>query len=448
MGGITRFRKILRIMTALVITSLVSFIYFFTWMRFYNPYMIYSPLYSNGIILLILVYAVLYVMFSNLYSGFKIGHFRVSDVIYSQLTTLLIINIVTYVEVSLMDRRLLDPTEFIVMTFVQFIVTVIWAYLANRVYYRVFKPARVLFVHGVTEISSMLDKIGRRNDKFRVTTVVSYDLGFDQIVERFIEHDAVFLFDIDSEFRNKLFKECYRLNIPVYITPKITDVIISASDWIHLFDTPLFLSNNTTISFEQLLLKRLVDILLSGFALILLLPLFIIIALLIKFSDGGNVLYKQERVTLNKRVFMIYKFRSMIMNAENPGEPKMMSKNDDRVTKIGRMMRKTRIDELPQLFNILIGDMSLVGPRPERPELIKSYCESIPEFDFRTRVKAGLTGYAQIMGKYNTSIYDKLKLDLMYIENFSLLLDFKIMLATVKYIITPANEESTEGFDE
>ena len=144
-------------------------------------------------------------------------------------------------------------------------------------------------------------------------------------------------------------------------------------------------------------------------------------------------------------VFKIYKFRSMIMNAEKSGEARLMSKNDERVTKVGKVIRKTRIDELPQLFNILIGDMSLVGPRPERPELIKSYCESIPEFDFRTRVKAGLTGYAQIMGKYNTSIYDKLKLDLMYIENYSLLLDLKILFATLKYVITPANEDSTEG---
>lgn len=408
--------------------------------------MIYSPLYNNGVILLILVYAALYIIFSNLYNGFKVGHFRVSDVIYSQLTTLLIINTVTYIEVSLMDRRLLDPTEFVAMTLVQFLVTVIWAYLANRIYYRVFKPAKVLFVHGVTETSSMLDKIGRRNDKFEIVTILPFDLGYEKIVERFTDHDVVFLYDIDSEFRNKLFKECYRLNIPVYITPKITDVIISASDWIHLFDTPLFLSNNTTISFEQQIIKRFVDILVSGFALVMLSPVFIFVGALIKFTDGGEILYRQERVTLNNRVFIIYKFRSMIMNAEKPGEARLMSKNDDRVTKIGKIIRRTRIDELPQLFNILIGDMSLVGPRPERPELIKSYCERIPEFDFRTRVKAGLTGYAQIMGKYNTSIYDKLKLDLMYIENYSLLLDMKILFATLKYIITPANEDSTEGF--
>lgn len=446
MSGIMRFRKALRMLTTLVITSLVSLIYLFTWMRFYNPFMVYSPLYNNGLILLILVYAVLYIMFSNLYNGFKVGHFRVSDVIYSQLTTLLIINIVTYIEVSLMDRRLLDPTKFVVMTFVQFLVTVIWAYLANRIYFRVFKPAKVLFVHGATEISSMLDKIGSRNDKFKIVTILPYDLGYEKLIQRFTEHDVVFLYDLESELRNKLFKECYRLSIPVYITPKITDVIISASDWIHLFDTPLFLNNNTTISFEQQIIKRFVDILVSGFALVIFSPLFILIGSLIKFTDGGDILYRQERVTLNNRVFLIYKFRSMIMNAENPGEARLMSKNDDRVTKIGKIIRKTRIDEIPQFFNIFIGDMSLVGPRPERPQLIRDYCESIPEFEFRTRVKAGLTGYAQIMGKYNTSIYDKLKLDLMYIENYSLLLDLKILFATIKYVITPANEDSTEGF--
>ena len=189
--------------------------------------------------------------------------------------------------------------------------------------------------------------------------------------------------------------------------------------------------------------KRLLDILISLFLIVILSPLMLIIAALIKIEDHGPVLFEQKRVGAGGRIFNIYKFRSMIVNAEADGKPRPAVENDSRITKVGRIIRKTRIDELPQLFNILKGDISMVGPRPERVEHVKLYTKEIPEFSYRLMVPQGLTGYAQIYGKYNTSPKDKLLLDLFYIEQQSLLMDIKIFMLTIKTVFTP---ESTEGF--
>ena len=161
--------------------------------------------------------------------------------------------------------------------------------------------------------------------------------------------------------------------------------------------------------------------------------------------DGGPVFFRQKRCTRNGRVFEILKFRSMIVDAEKDGKARLATENDDRITPVGHFIRKTRIDELPQFFNILKGDMSFVGPRPERPEIVAEYEKEFPEFDLRMKVKAGLTGYAQVYGKYNTTAYDKLKLDLIYVQKYSLLMDLRLIFMTVKVIFM---KESTEGLDD
>jgi exopolysaccharide biosynthesis polyprenyl glycosylphosphotransferase len=227
--------------------------------------------------------------------------------------------------------------------------------------------------------------------------------------------------------------------------PKITDVLLKGSSQLHLFDTPVLLLREYSIKIEQRAIKRLFDIIISLILIVLTSPIMLITAVIIKCYDGGPVLYKQVRCTRDQKEFRIMKFRSMRVDAEKDGVARLASRNDSRITPIGRFIRSCRIDELPQLFNILVGDMSFIGPRPERPEIIKQYLEEMPEFAFRMKVKAGLAGYAQVYGKYNTTPYDKLKLDLTYIENYSIWLDIKLMLLTVKILFTP---DSTEGVDE
>ena len=197
------------------------------------------------------------------------------------------------------------------------------------------------------------------------------------------------------------------------------------------------------MSLEQAAVKRLSDIAMSVIGLIIALPFMLIIAIAIKAEDGGPVFFRQARCTKDGRVFDILKFRSMIVDAEKSGISVPATEKDPRITRVGSVIRATRLDELPQLINILKGDMSVVGPRPERIEHVREYCDEIPEFQYRMSVKGGLTGYAQVYGKYNTSAYDKLKLDLLYIQNYSLVLDLEIILKTIQVLFT---RESTEGF--
>ena len=189
-------------------------------------------------------------------------------------------------------------------------------------------------------------------------------------------------------------------------------------------------------------MKRIEDIVVAILMLVLFSPIFLFAAIGIKCTDGGPVFYKQDRLTMDGKLFQIYKFRTMVVNAEKLSGPILASDRDPRILPIGRFLRATRLDELPQILNILKGEMSLVGPRPERPELAAEIEKNIPEFSYRLKVKAGLTGYAQVYGKYNTTAYDKLKLDLMYIRKYSLLLDLKLIIMTPKIMLL---KESTEG---
>ena len=231
----------------------------------------------------------------------------------------------------------------------------------------------------------------------------------------------------------------------VYFTPKIPDIFVKEAEEVDVFDTPLFLCKNIGLSITQRIVKRGMDIVISIVVLILTFPLVVLSALAIKLEDGGPVIYSQERCSINGKTFRLYKLRSMKVNAESEGGVQLAKKSDSRITRTGSFLRMTRLDELPQLVNILRGDMSFVGPRPERPEFVEKNCQKIPEFKYRMKVKAGLTGYAQVYGKYNTSFLDKLKLDLLYIEKYSVLIDIQIILMTLKIILM---KENAEGISE
>ena len=256
--------------------------------------------------------------------------------------------------------------------------------------------------------------------------------------------NAVVIWDIPTQERNILMKYCYARSIRVYMMPKITDVILRGTEELHLFDTPILLTREYSLTVEQRFVKRLIDLVFALLLFVITSPIMLLTAIVIKCYDGGPVLYKQVRCTQNQREFNILKFRSMRVDAERDGVARLARKHDDRITPVGRFIRKVRIDELPQLINIIRGDMSFIGPRPERPEIIAQYMEMMPEFAFRMKVKAGLAGYAQVYGKYNTTPYDKLKLDLTYIENYSTWLDLQLMLLTLKVLFWP---DSTEGVE-
>ena len=307
----------------------------------------------------------------------------------------------------------------------------------------IFPPLELLEIYGDYDHDLKL-KIDSRPDKYKVVKSIKCNESIDEICGEMEKYDAVLLNDLPAEIKNKILKVCLENNKRVYFTPKISDIIVKASNDLNLFDTPLCFNRNMGMSFRQRFAKRMVDIVLSLIALIITSPILLIVSLCIKLEDHGPVFFKQERVTKDGKHFMILKFRSMIVDAEKDGKSHPAGEKDPRITHIGSFIRATRIDELPQLINILKGDMSIVGPRPERWEHVEEYSKEIPEFPLRLKVKGGLTGYAQVYGKYNTDALDKLKLDLMYIENYSLLLDFQIICETVRVVL---QKESTEGFD-
>ncbi|MCM1264389.1 MAG: exopolysaccharide biosynthesis polyprenyl glycosylphosphotransferase, partial [Butyrivibrio sp.] len=329
---------------------------------------------------------------------------------------------------------------------IQVVVSAVWVYICNAFYRKAFPPRSILLIHGERSIDDIVAKLNTRKDKYNIAGCIGINEEPDKVrAEILAGYGAVMLWDIPINYRNDLLKYCYSKSIRVYMMPKISDVIVKGSAQLHLFDTPIFLTREYALKIEQRIVKRLIDLVCAFILLVIASPFMLITAIAIKLYDKGPVLYKQVRCTMDAREFNILKFRSMRVDAEKDGVARLASQNDSRITPVGKFIRAVRIDELPQLFNIIKGDMSFVGPRPERPEIIAQYIEEMPEFTFRMKVKAGLAGYAQVYGKYNTTPYDKLKLDLTYIENYSVWLDLKLMLLTIKILFKP---ESTEGIDD
>ena len=307
----------------------------------------------------------------------------------------------------------------------------------------------VLFIcRNVENEERFTQKIKSIKERYRLKRIMTQDKGAAAIKKGILQVNCVMISDIDLPLRNELVEFCYEHSIRVYLMPNVEDIMLNTAQATHIFDTPVLLCKNYQLTNEQRLLKRMTDIFISLFGLLAASPVMLIEALIIKLYDGGPVFYRQERLTDNDRIFRLYKFRSMVVNAEADGIARLASKGDSRITPFGRFIRATRLDELPQLINVLIGDMSFVGPRPERPELVEKNLLRYPEFKYRTKVKAGLTGYAQVYGKYNTTPEDKLRMDLLYIERYSILLDIKLIFLTFKILLQPDAAEGVDAWEQ
>ena len=441
MKDYTQYKRIIKFMSSAAIVAMEAGIYGFVWVTYYNRILEF-PFWRRGNWLMIAVYAVLLIFFEQMYGGFKVGFYKKWNVIYSQILALVIVNVITYLQIALIDKRFHSLTLMGGILVTEIIVAVIWAFAFQFIYSRLFPRRQMLLVYGERPIFHLMQKISTREDKYQICNIIHYEEGVDEIMRLVDQYDAIIIGDIPAHERNQLLKRCFGQGIRTYTVPKISDIINRSSDDLNLFDTPLLLSRNEDLKIEQLFAKRMMDVVCSFLGLLISSPFFLIIAFLIKATDRGPVFYKQIRLTRNGKEFEIYKFRTMIQDAEKDGHARLASEHDDRILPVGRFLRATRLDELPQLINVLKGEMSMVGPRPERPELAAEIEKELPEFPYRLKVKAGLTGYAQIYGKYNTTAYDKLKLDLTYIRNYSFFLDLKLMIMTPKIMLM---KESTEG---
>jgi len=422
---------------------LLSVLYFVFWWKTYDVE--FSDSFSDySRYLLVGVYAVLTYLFIKNSDGFQFGQLRKADLAVAQWIALLLVNTLTYFQLCLVYDKMLNPAPMLLLMLADVVLCFLYIHLMKFIYYILYPPYNMVMIYGSKTAAGMKLKMDSRRDKYQVNALISSEKGYDYIVEKLEQYDAAVLNDVPNQLRNDIVKYCYQHRIRVYVVPKITDIILRNGFEITAFDTPLLMVSGQGLTFGQRFFKRAMDIILSAIALIPAAPIMLLVALAIKIEDGGPVFYKQERVTLNDKPFYVTKFRSMIVDAEKYTGAVLAADNDPRITKVGKFIRATRLDELPQLLNILKGDMSVVGPRPERMSFIQEFCKEIPEFAYRTKVKAGLTGYAQIYGKYNTCPYDKLRMDLMYIEHYSLQMDIKLILMTVRIIFS---KESTEGID-
>lgn len=436
-------KRMIMFWSKMFIVLLQTGMYGWLWFHHYKD-MMPVEYWRRGNWVIIALYAMFIMVFSRAFGALKVGYLKTWDIMYSQFLTIFCVNGVTYLQLSLIngDWKFLENSRpMFVLCFLDIVFVLLWAIFMRWIYAFIYPPHEMLLIYGNISPDAIIRKLESRKDKYHVKEKVALSAGMDTIYERILQYDAVLVGDIPVQDRNQFIKYCFEKNIRCYGIPKISDIMIRNSESIDLFDSPLLLFRNNGLTYRQMFVKRAMDIVISLSGIVLASPVMLLIAAFVKAYDHGPVFYRQKRLTKDGAEFEILKFRSMVVNSEKYGA-RLAKKNDSRITPIGRVIRRLHFDELPQLFNILKGDMAFVGPRPERREITDEYAKSIPEFSYRLKVKAGLTGYAQVYGQYNTVPYDKLKMDLTYITSYSIWLDIKLIILTVKILF---QKEKSEG---
>lgn len=393
-------------------------------------------------------YAIILVLLTVIYGHYDVGTRKAKQIIFSLLLAHLFTSVITYLELSIMKTNEANNTSFkleetgllLLVILIQLVIIALSTILGEKFYFWLNEKEKCLIVTGLSEDAGRVAAaLNDFNKKFGVSGIISYD--DPELEDKMVKADTIVLYEVPVENRTRIIDFCYQNLKNIYFNPHIADILEQNAKPVFVDDITFFSTRFNMITFEERIVKRLMDIIISGIGIIITSPILLVSAICIKKNDGGSIFFRQKRATVHGKVFEIYKFRSMKENVDNYSSVT----DDDRITKVGRVLRKYRIDELPQLFNILKGDMSLVGPRPEMLENVEDYTKELPEFRYRLRMKAGLTGYAQINGRYNTSSRDKLMLDLMYIENYSILKDIQILFQTVLVIFKA--DESTKAFE-
>lgn len=436
-------KSLIRSLDGFLEIFLLALAYYFVW-RYGYATNLFPAYFGLGKYVLVGVYALLVLVLFFAFDGFKFGYLKAVDALLSQWISLFMANFITYWQLCLIANAVVSPVPMLMLMLIGAGIALVCVFFFTWMYHQIYVPKNMAMIFGRDKAVSLKFKMETRPDKYNISKLIPVEDGLESICEQIVNYDAVIINDVPAQIRNDILKFCYRNKIRTYVTPKLTDIIVRGGTSITLFDTPLLLVKGNGLTPSQRICKRALDLAICIPLALVGAPIMLLVAIAIKADDGGPVFYKQARASLDGKVFHILKFRSMIVDAEKQGISIPATEKDPRITKVGHFIRASRLDELPQLLNIIKGDMSIVGPRPERVEHMEKYGAEIPEFDFRTKVKGGLTGYAQIYGKYNTSPYDKLRLDMMYIENYSFVLDIKLILMTIRIML---QKESTEGFD-
>ncbi len=441
MNNLVKFRKSVMLVIKMLLIAALTFSFIETWVTYYTD----SLFSRNGNYVVIFSFVFILMLFCSLYGAFKIGIYRLHELIYSFSLSIFITNFLMYLELSLIARKMVAIAPMLINVLFQIAIAIIGCLCANTIYFKLYSARRLVAIFGDDNTGfKLINRMSHIPDRFKIERGVNANTTPLEEIKKIIEnYEGVVICDIDKNIEKEIYAYCYAKQKRTYMLPAITDIIINHSYEIQIGDTPVIMSRNRGLTMEQRIIKRTIDIVVSSLALIIASPFMLFAAVAIKLDDGGPIFFKQNRITKDGKIFNVLKFRSMIVDADKDGAKKAEN-NDDRITKVGKIIRACRMDELPQLINVLQGDMSIVGPRPERIENVYEYSKEYPEFELRHRVKGGITGYAQLYGKYNTSPKDKLNMDLIYIETYSIIQDIKLMILTFKILFM---KESTEGFD-
>ena len=418
-----------------------ALLFYYTYIRHYPR----ANFYLKGNALFFVVYSAILVLFMTIYGSFSVRKYRTRELVFAFGLSCFFTDIIAYFLMCMIAKAILPPKYVIFTLLAQCLIEtgifILARILADRL--EPTTPALLIVTEKDAE-ENVRNKFDRRRTRYYIDCVVSADTPWDELCETMRSYGTIVLMPMEKELRRRIMDDCFWHGVEVLLKPDMQDIMVNCADTVIMSDVPLYAVHTGNHDRGYLTAKRVLDIVASVCGLVLCSPIFLGVAIAIKIQDGGPVFYRQKRLTLGGKPFYLTKFRSMVVNAESATGAVLAGKKDSRITKVGAFLRATRIDELPQLLNILSGDMTLVGPRPERPEFYQKYCAEYPEFAYRLRAKAGLTGYAQLYGKYNTTFADKALLDMYYIQKASFLWDLQLIFYTLKIIFV---KESTEGVD-
>ena len=426
-----------------VLLFVCLFVAFFGMFSFIAPQLMLP---TRTMVITVSTFFVAGLLFLKIYGGYSIGVKKSKELISSVALATVMTDIITFLQLIVMIRfDIAGEYYMLFLVFcIQLVLIILFTYFGNWLFFKLNDPEKCVLVYSdEKDAAAYLKKIARYPKQWNVEISFPYDA--DNLYKKLFPFQTVFLIGLPPEKQREIMELCYKYGKNIYFVPQLSDVIIKNTKTLMIDDKTTYVSNVSTISMEQRVMKRTMDLVFSLVGLIITSPIMLACALAVKLCDRGPVFYKQRRITENGKPFDVIKFRTMIVDAEKESGMIWAKKDDDRITPVGKVLRKIRMDELPQLLNILKGDMSIVGPRPEREELIEEFVKTYPEFKYRLKVKAGLTGLAQIMGKYNTTPIDKLTMDLEYIENYSIWLDLKLIFQTAKVFF---KSDSTEGVED
>ncbi|HHT51261.1 MAG TPA: sugar transferase [Eubacteriaceae bacterium] len=399
--------------------------------RNYQPYINLIPW--------IILFSFIYI---NIYDLSEIIKKRIYDMGISVFLSLMMLQITTIVLTFIFRGFAFPRSVFIISFILQFILLMTWKTLMIKFARKAIGMIDVMIIGDEQESEAIAKKLLiDHKESWHIKYMIN-DEELHLINDIIDDVDMLVACPkLEKYKKSKLVNLALKNNKKIYIIPELYEIMLVKSQLITFDDMPGLEIEQLQLSVEDKFIKRIFDIIVSSILIILSLPLMIISAILVKLTSKGPALYSQERLTMNNKPFKLYKFRTMVNNAERKTGPVLAADNDSRITKVGNLLRMTRLDELPQLFNVLKGDMSIVGPRPEREFFVSQFIKDNKEFGYRTSVKAGITGLAQIYGKYTTSFEDKLRYDLIYIGNYSFGLDIVIILKTIKTMLTKASSK-------